>query len=80
MSRSILHVIRSVDPAHGGTVEVVRQISLAHRAMGINVEVATLDSPKSACARSFPVPTHALGEREATGSYGYSKKLLPWLK
>ena len=79
MSRSILHVIRSVNPALGGPVEVVKQISLIHREMGLNVEVATLDAPKAAWARSFPVPVHALGSGDSTTGYGFSKKLVPWL-
>src|ERR1700677_1251339 len=80
MSRSILHVIRSVNPALGGPVEVVKQISLVHRDMGLNVEVATLDIPKANWARSFPVTTHALGEKDSTTGYGFSKKFVPWLK
>ena len=79
MSRSILHVIRSVNPALGGPVEVVRQLALAHREMGVNVEVATLDFPKATWARSFPVPVNAVGERESTTGYGFSKKFVPWL-
>ena len=80
MPRSILHVIRSLDPALGGPVEVVKQIALVHRGMGLNVETATLDVPAAAWARGFPVPTHALGEREGSTGYGYSKKFTPWLK
>lgn len=79
MPLSILHVIRSVNPALGGPVEVVKQLSLAHRAMGLNVEVATLDVPKAVWAKSFPVPTHALGVRDSSTGYGFSKKLAPWL-
>ena len=49
--------------------------------MGLKVEVATLDVPKAPWARSFPIPTHALGERNTTAlAHGFSKKFLPWLK
>lgn len=48
--------------------------------MGLNVEVATLDATVSAWARSFPIPTHALGGRDSSTGYGFSKKFVPWLK
>jgi glycosyltransferase involved in cell wall biosynthesis len=80
MSLSVLHVIRSINPALGGPGEVVRQLSRAHREMGLNVEVATLDAPKSPAARSFPGGVQALGERDSTTGYGFSKKFVPWLR
>ena len=78
MPSSILHVIRSVNPALGGPVEVVKQLAQAHRAMGLKVEVATLDSPRAMWAKAFPA--HALGERESFTGYGFSKRFVPWLK
>lgn len=48
--------------------------------MGVKVEVVSLDAAKNPWTKIFPVPVHALGEREGSTGYGYSKKLVPWLK
>ena len=81
MSYAILHTIRSVDPSGGGPVEVLKQIALAHIAMGHRVEVASLDTPEAAWTKDFPIPLHLLGETAgAHGSYGHSSKLVPWLR
>jgi glycosyltransferase involved in cell wall biosynthesis len=80
MSYSILHIIRSVDPAGGGPVEVLKQIAKAHIAMGHKTEVVSLDSPEAAWTKDFPLTLHTLGETAGShGSYGFSAKLVPWL-
>jgi len=82
MDRAILHVIRSINPALGGPVEVVNQISRIHRQMGCAVEVATLDVPGDAWVKDSPLQVHALGEQGSAsgGGYGFSAKFVPWLR
>jgi glycosyltransferase involved in cell wall biosynthesis len=75
---NILHLIRSLDPTSGGTVESVRQLSAVHLQLGHHVELASLDQPGAAWLAGMALPCHALGP--ATGNYGYSPRLLPWLK
>ncbi len=74
----LLHVIRSVDPAGGGPLEVIRQFSTAHLAEGHHVEVVSLDLPDQVFNGELGVPTHHLGTNK--GSYGYSTRLIPWLR
>jgi len=77
MTRSLLHVVRSLDPATGGPGEVVRQLCVAHKAMGVSVEVVTLDPTGSAWLADWPVPVHAL---RGTGGYGWTPVLGNWLR
>jgi glycosyltransferase involved in cell wall biosynthesis len=80
MSLTILHIIRSLDPAGGGPVEVLKQLAQAHIAMGHRVEVVSLDTPEAAWIQGFPLTLQALGVTAASpGSYGFSAKLVPWL-
>ena len=74
----ILHSIRSVNPKGGGPIEGVKQLAAVNRREGHQVEVLSLDSPDEPWVRELPVPCHAMGP--ANGSYGYSKRLVPWLK
>jgi glycosyltransferase involved in cell wall biosynthesis len=74
----ILDLIRSLDPAHGGTVEGLRQSVQATAALGHREEVLTLDAPDAPWLAGFPAPTHALGP--VAGTYGYHAALLPWLR
>jgi glycosyltransferase involved in cell wall biosynthesis len=74
----LLHIIPSVDPRCGGTIECVNQISAAHQNLGVRVEICSLDAPESECVASSKIPIHALGP--ALGKYGYSSILVTWLK
>ncbi len=81
MSLAILHVTHSVNPDSGGTVEALKQVGLVHRDMGHTVEVVSLDRSSDTWLREFPLPTFALGaDRDGGGSYGYSSKIVPWLR
>lgn len=73
-----LHLIRSVNPVHGGPAEGVRQSVAAARELGHAEEVLTLDAPGDAWVAAFPAVTHAVGP--ARGNYGYTPRLLPWLR
>lgn len=78
MRLRILHSIRSVNPAGGGPIEGLKQLSAANRQQGHTVEVVSLDSPDVPWVGACPVPCHALGP--SWGKYGYSRRLLPWLR
>jgi len=77
MRKPLLHVVRSLDPATGGPGEVVRQLCLAHRGMGLPVEVVTLDQPEAPWLKQWPVPVHAFRGR---GGYGWSSEFVKWLR
>jgi glycosyltransferase involved in cell wall biosynthesis len=80
MARSlrILNLIRSLDPVHGGPAEGLRHGVAATRRLGHLEEVLTLDAPGAPWLQGFPAPTHALGP--ARGTFGYTPRLLPWLR
>jgi glycosyltransferase involved in cell wall biosynthesis len=73
----ILHVLHSADPAGGGPTEAVIRLSVEHQRSGRSVELVTLDDPKSAWLRDFPLRLHALGP--VSSKYGYTRRLVPWL-
>jgi glycosyltransferase involved in cell wall biosynthesis len=77
MNRTLLHVVHSLDPAHGGPAEVVRQLCAAHTAMGVNSEVATFDTPDSPWLAGSPVAIHAFRGR---GHYGWTSAFVRWLR
>lgn len=74
----LLHVISSLNPESGGTVEGLKQMVSALLRLGHSVEIATLDAPESAWCRMVTVPVHALGP--GVLSFRYSAKLAPWLR
>ena len=78
MPLRILHSIRSVNPHGGGPVEGVKQFAKVNSAAGHKIEVVSLDSPTDPWVREFPLPCHAMGP--VKGSYGYSERIVPWLK
>lgn len=73
----ILHVIATLDPAAGGPIEGVRTL-FSYRAEGFAGEAVTLDMPDAPYLQGLPFPVYALGPR--TSTYGFSKRLLSWLK
>lgn len=74
----LLHVIPRLDPRYGGTVEAVRSLGLALQAEGAQQAVATIDPPEAPYLAAFPLPVFAQGP--AKGFYGYSPRLVPWLR
>src|SRR3954462_12342668 len=74
----ILHVIRSIDPAHGGPSEAVRNLGAANSREGHVVEVATLDSSAAPFVDDFPLLLHCFGP--AVLKYGFSPRLVSWLR
>ena len=74
----ILRSIHSLDPAIGGPLESVKQSSRVLTRRGHEVEVVSLDAPNAPWLRDFPATVHALGP--GRWSYGYSRRLVPWLK
>ena len=76
----LLHILGSMDPRAGGTVEAVIRQSQAMLELGVEVEIASLDSPTWLDAElvDFPGSIHMLGF-EKRSTYGYSKKFTPWL-
>ncbi len=74
----ILHVIHSANPAGGGPIEGIKQLAAAKRFLGWKIEVACLDAPGSPWIADFPLTLYALGP--SVGSYGYTPRLIPWLK
>jgi len=75
---NILHLIVSVDPQSGGTVEGVRRMYSALVDMGHPGDVLCLDAPEADFVHEFPGQVHALGPVNST--YAYTPALVPWLK
>ena len=73
MSRSILHLIRTLDPQRGGPVAFLKQLSAVHAAMGVRVAILTLDRNKPAWVANLPVS--ALECAPSRGTYGYNPNL-----
>ena len=73
----ILHIIATIDPEAGGPSESVR-VMLDYAPPGYTSEVVTQDDPNATFIQNFPYPIHALGPQKST--FGYSPKLLAWLK
>ena len=75
----ILHVINSLDPREGGTVECVRQIGGSLSRAGHAVEVAVCrDLPDADWLGSFPLKSYPLGP--GVGKYSYTPRLRRWLR
>lgn len=75
----LLRVISSVNPKGGGPIEGIKQSQESLCAMGVDVEIASCDAPDAPWLRDCGLlVVHALGP--ANSGYGYSPRLLPWLK
>ncbi|HEY2343805.1 MAG TPA: hypothetical protein VGH90_12265, partial [Chthoniobacteraceae bacterium] len=77
MSGAILHALRSLNPADGGPVELVRRLCAEHAAIGVATEVMTLDSADAPWLSGWPVPVLAL---EGRGKYGWTPELVRQLR
>jgi glycosyltransferase involved in cell wall biosynthesis len=81
----VLHVIRSLDPRGGGPIEFLKSISTEWTKSGHSCDLVTLDAPSDQLVSNSPLPTFGLGPvaspRYVSGEgYGYSPRLVPWLK
>lgn len=75
----LLRVISSVNPEGGGPVEGIKQFQKPLLDMGVEVEIVCCDPPDAPWLRNCSLPVvHPLGA--ANFGYGYSPRLLPWLK
>ncbi len=74
----ILHVIGSLDPAHGGPPHAVRQIARAYGKIDVSVEVVCLDDPGAEFLRGIGFSVHAL--KRGWGSLHFSWRLRRWLR
>jgi glycosyltransferase involved in cell wall biosynthesis len=74
----ILQIIDSFSPAAGGPPAAVRQLILATRKAGTDVEALCLDDPGAEFLQGIGCPVHALGQ-SYLGRYAYSPRLWRWL-
>ena len=83
----VLNIIPSVAPESGGPVEgLLSQLATLHGAM--TFDVVSLDAPDAPYVKTFPAPITALGlgvddadtRNRFQRHYGYSPKLVPWLR
>lgn len=75
----ILHCISSVNPAQGGPIEGIRQLTRVNQSLGRTVEVVCLDAPDAPWLAAMPMKVHALGPTQI-GKWSYSPRLKPWLQ
>jgi len=73
----LLYVIPSLEPAAGGTAEMVKIIGKSQQDLGHQVEVLSLDVPGSPWLIQSPIKVHALGK--GLLFYGYNPKMREWL-
>jgi glycosyltransferase involved in cell wall biosynthesis len=73
----ILRVIGSMNPAHGGPCQGIRNSIPALEKLGVHNEVVTLDDPGAAFMGKDPFVIHALGP--ARGPWQYGPQLHTWL-
>ena len=78
MALRILHAIATANPATGGPIEGVRQLSRINGLYGHKIELLTLDDPGSTWVQEFGLPVHAMGPSYT--DYHYTPRLAPWLK
>lgn len=83
----VLNIIPSVAPESGGPVEgLLSQLATLHGTM--TFDVVSLDAPDAPYVKAFPAPITALGlepgepdtRNKFQRHYGYSPKLVPWLR
>ena len=73
MNRSILHLIRTMDPARGGPVEYLKQLAAVHTRMGIQVGILTLDRTEPGWIRDLAASVIECGPSK--GTYGFDARL-----
>jgi glycosyltransferase involved in cell wall biosynthesis len=75
----LLHIINTLNPAYGGSVEAVVETATEQLRQGNAVEVLTHDAPDLEWLKRVRVPVIAIGRKGAPGRYGYNPGLVPWL-
>ena len=82
----ILQIIRSVDPRGGGPVEGIIQQDAVMGDDGAR-EIVSLDPPDAPYLKELPMTVHAMGvapfaelRKGRLEGFGYSPRLIPWLK
>ncbi|MEO8471857.1 MAG: glycosyltransferase [Chryseolinea sp.] len=73
----ILHIISSLDPAHGGTSQAIRSIVPSLLELGVNNEVVCCDNADAPFLGKDEFKVNAVGS--AKGPWGYSNNLMQWL-
>jgi glycosyltransferase involved in cell wall biosynthesis len=73
MKRSILHLIRILDPATGGPVEYLKQLAAVHTHMGVEVGILTLDRSDPGWLRDLAATVIECGP--GRGTYGFDPQL-----
>lgn len=75
----VLHVISTVNPESGGTVEGIKQLCKCYPTFGIEAEIACCDITGSTWLSDPALPkVHALGP--AAGGYAFAPQLTKWLR
>jgi glycosyltransferase involved in cell wall biosynthesis len=75
----LLHVISSINPNGGGPIEGIRQLRRSLQPLGVEVEIASCDSPDAPWIATSDLPrVHPLGPSHL--GYGYTPRLVPWLR
>lgn len=74
----ILRVIASMNPAHGGPAQGIRNSIPALERLGIHNEVVCFDLPTESFLKRDPFVIYAIGPSRSP--YGYCSKLHSWLK
>ncbi len=75
----ILHIIRTLNPAWGGPVEVVRNLVAAGARRNIDSEIVCVDPVAADWLKLWSVPIAAVGKGIDGSFYGYNRKLDEWL-
>jgi glycosyltransferase involved in cell wall biosynthesis len=73
----VLRVITSMNPAHGGPCQGIRNSIPEQGKIGVSNEVVCLDAPDAGFLGNDPFKIHALGQ--ARGPWAYNATLKAWL-
>lgn len=74
----LINVISSLNPAGGGPMEGIRQLTPVLDELGVSSTVACLDDPGEPWLASFPCRVEPLGR--GRGTYGYRRGVVPRLR
>lgn len=74
----ILHVISSVNPETGGSIEVITTSASVLSEQGCHQEILSLDSPLDPWSRTVTIKLHAMGIRNPR--YRAWRRIIPWLR
>lgn len=74
----VLHVIHDMSPEKGGPPEHLLQLSYGYAAIGVTMEVLSLDAPDAPYLQRYPFPIHAFGPDKSV--YGRRPAAAVWLR